>query len=87
MDLPLCACEQDTEDTRHYLLECILYEEQREEMMNSIKLSYIKNDTPPALRVINVQTLLRGNLELTDQTNHDILEAVGQYLEASHRGV
>ena len=84
----LCLCEQATEDTKHYLLECTLYEEQREEMINSIELSYVQNDTLLALRVINVPTLLGGNHELTNLVaNHDILEAVGFFLEATRQGV
>ncbi len=87
VESPNCSCGQGIEDTRHYLLECQLHEDQRHEMIDKIEQSYIRNDTPPPLRTFDIATLLGGNTELTDCTNNDILEAVGSFLEAARRGV
>ncbi len=87
VESPLCSCGQSTEDTRHYLLECDLHNGPRLQMIESIERIFSQNEVPPPLRAININTLLGGNNELPDQTNHDIMRAVGSFLEACRHGV
>ncbi len=87
VESPQCECGQHTEDTRHYLLECELFAEQREEMINSIETTYKRHDTPPPNRTIDVTTLLGGNQDLSPEVAQDIQSAVCFFIKATRRSV
>ncbi len=87
VESPICNCGESIQDTRHYLLECALQEGPRLQMIESIERTYRQSETPPSLRVFDIKTLLGGNTELPDETNYDIMKAVGFFLEASRHGV
>ena len=86
-ETPTCECDQDIEDTRHFLLECERYSQQREEMIDTIESIFIQNETPLPDRTIDIVTLLGGNQRLTPEVTQAIQSAVCLFIKATRRGV
>ena len=63
-DTPMCVCGQDTATVTHYLLHCPLYTHIRDTTISSIETLFVKNNIPPAYRVINIGTLLGDSNKL-----------------------
>ena len=49
---PQCECNQDVEDTKHFLLDCTRYEEERDVMIEAIERTYIRQNIPQYDRTI-----------------------------------
>ena len=73
-DSPSCACGQ-IEDADHFLLQCILYADQRNILFNSL----------PAYPRITTQLLLFGDATISDDSNIIIFSAVHNYIENTNR--
>ena len=71
---PFCDCGA-IEDTRHFLLECIRFNDLRQDMADTISL--LCNPT--------LNTLLYGNIELTNEENEWVFLAVQEFLIKSKR--
>ena len=66
---PYCECSS-VETMRHYLLECIRFDNLRQSKLN--KLSHLSPPSP--------NTLLFGNQELSDAINKQIIDIVHGYI-------
>ena len=73
-DSPSGACGQ-IEDADHFLLQCILYADQRNILFNSL----------PAYPRITTQLLLFGDATISDDSNIIIFSAVHNYIENTNR--
>ena len=71
---PYCECGE-IEDTEHYLLNCNLYQNLREELLNTVT-TYCQ----PTLNV-----LLYGNANLSDSENKTIFSAVQEFILKTKR--
>ena len=71
---PKCACGSAYEDAIHYLLECCLYQNERRIIFRNL------NDTD-----LNIETLLFGNDDYSDQINSEIFEKVRIFIRQSKR--
>ena len=71
---PYCECGE-IEDTEHYLLNCNLYQNLREELLNTVA-TYCQ----PTLNV-----LLYGNANLSDSENKTIFSAVQEFILKTKR--
>ncbi len=71
-DTPVCACGQDTANVTHYLLHCPLHTHIRDTTISSIETLFVKNNIPPAYRVINICTLLGDSNQLTSSVRSAI---------------
>ena len=71
---PYCECGE-IEDTEHYLLNCNLYQNLREELLNTVT-TYCQ----PTLNV-----LLYGNANLSDSENKTIFSAVQKFILKTKR--
>lgn len=74
VESPLCRCGQH-EDTKHFLLHCPLYDDQRIELL----------DTVSQICLPSLNTLLSGDISLSIETNSIILRAVQKYINKSQR--
>ena len=76
IDSPACICGHLRENNKHFLLQCPLYLNERNEMFN--KLNQIGFN--PSLN-----NLLYGNNQYTDQVNIQAFYIIQEYLAASGR--
>ena len=65
---PLCLCRSE-ETSKHFLLHCPMYENQRLKMLNSFRI--ILTDTP--VLTITTDLLLSGSEHLSVDKTHDFL--------------
>jgi hypothetical protein len=68
---PQCSCGWAIEDNMHYLFMCPQYNAQRIQMMNNIANIPVE---------INLDTLLYGDSDATDDNNYQLIEAVHQFI-------
>ena len=73
-DSPLCRCGS-IENAEHYLLQCILYSQQRFEMLNSVS----------QLCHVTLDVLLFGDSSLSIDTNSKIFLSVHKFIKDSKR--
>ena len=73
-DSPLCRCGS-IENAEHYLLQCILYRQQRIEMLNSVS----------QLCHLTLDVLLSGDSSLSIDTNNKIFLSVHKFIKDSKR--
>ena len=73
-DSPLCRCGS-IENAEHYLLQCILYRQQRIEMLNSVS----------QLCHVTLDVLLSGDSSLSIDTNSNIFLSVHKCIKDSKR--
>ena len=73
-DSPLCRCGS-IENAEHYLLQCILYRQQRIEMLNSVS----------QLCHVTLDVLLSGDSSLSIDTNSKIFLSVHTFIKSSKR--
>ncbi len=59
-DSSLCHCGKEEGDVQHYLLHCMDFAQQRETMIGKIEHAYHLHNIPPALRTLDIKTLLGG---------------------------
>ena len=69
-DSPLCRCGS-IENAEHYLLQCILYRQQRIEMLNSVS----------QLCHVTLDVLLSGDSSLSIDTNNKIFLSVHKFIK------
>ena len=60
-DTPICHCGKEVGDVEHYLLHCMDFAQQREEMLSQIESAYHLHSVPPVHRCLDVKTLLGGS--------------------------
>ena len=71
---PKCSCGAPYEDAIHFLLECPLYHNERNNLL--IELRNLE---------MNIETLLFGNDAYNNQTNSKIFEKVRVYIKQTKR--
>ena len=74
-DTPLCACGQ-IENNQHYFFTCVNYDRQRHILMQSLQLLQAP---------FELETLLFGNNNLSDQTNSQLFSHVHTYIKNTKR--
>ena len=72
---PSCRCGAPQETANHYIMECILYDDQRLEL----------RDVVSAICPFEFKTLMHGNEDLSYKDNCRIFDAVHKYLEVTKR--
>ena len=75
-DSPACDCGYDREDANHFLLNCPLFANERDIMLNVITASYHGD--------VNCDLLLLGNHELSKETNEMVFKAVHMYIKETN---
>ena len=78
--LKTCECGLAMEDTRHYLLECHLHDQQRQVMIDNIEITYVNHDVPVCDRTLDIATLTVGNDHHNLETAHKIMNSVGRFI-------
>ena len=78
VDSPSCSCGHPRENNKHFLIDCPLYINERNSMMQ-------------ALQVINfdprLKNLLQGNSDYSEETNAKAFTTIQKYLEKTGRFV
>ncbi len=72
---PNCSCGEEIEDAYHYFLDCPKYTDFRTDLFNAISV----------YEQVNMETVLQGNVNLTEIQNMAIFEAVHLYIERTKR--
>jgi histone H3/H4 len=75
-DNSTCACEEEDETTEHFLINCELYNDQRQTMLQELGLN--PQEITPDL-------LLRGSSDLSERRNKCIIEATQKFISKSGR--
>ena len=70
-----CDCGLSVENNSHFLLECRLYTQHRQSMLNKLQV----------LPTITTDFLLYGDYNLTFEQNKVVFEAVQEFLKESRR--
>ncbi len=78
VDSPACSCGFNTEDSKHYLLNCPLYNVERQNMFHSLLTILNAND-------INENILLFGSADYELKINKTIFKAVHTFISDSKR--
>ena len=76
-DDPSCQCGAPHENSKHFLLECLLYAAQRTSVLDLIN--------PLTNSVVNLKLLLYGATNLKLETNILIFDYVQQFINSSKR--
>ena len=77
IDSPACPCGHIREDSNHYLLQCLLYFQARNKMLNDIRQLCTFH--------ISGNLLLYGAVELDYATNCKLFDAVHDYIDETGR--
>lgn len=78
-DNPMCEnCGAHAETSVHFFLECVSYNEFRNEMMQKLH-------TIEGVNHINIELITSGNITLSDEINKQINEAVMMYISHTKR--
>ena len=72
---PGCDCGHPLENARHFFLHCPLYQDQREQMFDSVSL----------IMQPNLQNLLFGNRRYSLEQNKLVFSAVQSYIKQTSR--
>jgi len=72
---PMCACNENTENSSHFLFECRYFREQRIKLFREIR----------EFHPLNLKKLLYGDETLSTEQNSLIFNAVLQYIKESKR--
>ena len=80
---PNCTCGNDRETTEHFLLHCRNSFFERISMIDKIQRGFIKTNTPPYHRKINITSLIGYNTELKTEMRCIIKEAVAEFLQVT----
>ena len=75
IESPSCACGHPRENTYHYLMECPLYTNLRDEMLNKLRHYY----------PVTLDILVSGNTALSAAENKNIFQIVQTYIRESNR--
>ena len=78
IESPLCSCGYRRETSKHYLLDCPLYAEDRRQMLSDLDQIGFK---PTA------KNLLFGNTSYTDELNCQATDIIQRYIKATERFV
>jgi hypothetical protein len=57
-ETPECPCGHDIQTVDHVIFHCPTYHNNRDQMIETIETTYLKHQTPPQERTLNLQTLL-----------------------------
>ena len=79
VDSSECKCKYRYEDSQHYFMNCMLYDNIRHELFQNINKICKSREAP------NVNLLLHGNADLPSKDNIEIFRAVQSYILKSHR--
>ena len=80
---PLCSCSLEAEDTLHYLLHCHHFNQNRLDLVNSVKSVLDNFESLPDN--IKKEILLYGDSRLDNNKNKFISEATLNYIKTSER--
>ena len=80
-----CVCQTGAETTTHYFLECSMYNEMREELMNSINPLLFLNDLDNIENDGLVKFLLYGHDRLNTHENNFLLKRTLTFIKNSKR--
>ena len=58
---------------------CPLYREQRELMLNDIELIFVRNNVPPKLRSLNIETFISYKEQLDQESAKAVVNAVTNF--------
>ena len=82
---PQCLCNDDVENTCHYLLKCPLFLESRGILLDSVLPILSARNLHEVTDLTLVKILLYGHSSLTNQENCLIIKATINYLKNSGR--
>ncbi len=68
VDTHMCDCGEDTQNIEHVIMHCPLHTVNRNEMINTTELEYVRSNTPFHERQLNRTTLLHPNHSTSEQT-------------------
>ena len=77
MDSPACQCGHDCEDSNHYLLQCPLFYQSRNMMLNEIR------ELP--MTDISCELLLYGSADLGITISKKVFDAVHRFIDGTGR--
>ena len=69
------------------MLDCNIYQAEKDIMIETIERIYIEHDVPPYDRKIDITTLLGGNKEHSNIVTSSITTAVCSFIEATRRSL
>jgi hypothetical protein len=75
-DNSTCACEEEDETTEHFLINCELYNDQRQIMLQELGMNP---------QEITTDLLLKGSSDLSERRNKGIIEATQNFISKSGR--
>ena len=81
---PFCSVCGPTENTEHFLLDCLSFRSTRADLILKVS-SIIGGNFEPMPRKKKVHLLLYGDNKLSDDKNRNILDEVGDYIVKSKR--
>ena len=76
VDNPMCPCGHVRENNRHFLLECALFNVERNCMLAKLRVIAF---------VPHLKTLLYGNLHYTEECNRQAFDIVQEFIQTTGR--